>query len=65
MPSVTLDEAEWQFIVNVLYQANGPGISMAMVQPLVVKIASQLPKPPPGQPSARPIKFDGREAKRQ
>lgn len=45
MPTtVTLEEAEWRFIVDLLYQASGPGISMAVTQPLMVKIAQQLPK---------------------
>lgn len=64
MPSVTLDDVEWQYILNLMFQASGPGISMATTQPIVVKIAAQLPKPASGQ-SVRPIKFDGREGKRQ
>ena len=61
MPQITLEDSEWQLIVHVLMNASGPGISLAVVQPLVAKIVTQLPKGLPGKPNAIQLK----EARRQ
>lgn len=40
--AVTLDKLEWQAVLTVMGNAQGPGISWTMVNPLMMKIGQQL-----------------------
>lgn len=53
---VSLDDDEARFVLQVLLTASGPGISLSVTQPLVAKIASQLPKPQPQSNNVRPMR---------
>jgi len=39
---VVLDDLEWQSMIALLAQAQGPGISWATINPLLTKITQQL-----------------------
>ena len=57
MASVELDESDWNQLLNVLWNASGPGISCGLTHPLVMKIGEQLRK----QAQANGVQFVPRD----
>lgn len=42
MTTVSLENNEWQQLLNVIANAHGPGINWLVVNPLIVKISQQV-----------------------
>jgi hypothetical protein len=67
MASVELSDQDWGQLMFVLANAEGKGITWAMVNPLLMKIGGQLQTQQPRSPTAEELKrmgdirLDGRE----
>ena len=51
--TVVLERGEWNSLLAVLANAQGPGVSWAVVNPLVMKLGQQLQAQEPGRGRAR------------
>lgn len=51
--TVTMPPADWQMLVTLLANAQGPGVSWATVNPLLQKLGEQLRVQEAGQPQRR------------
>lgn len=49
MQTVTMDQTEWGQLMAVLANAQGPGITWSVVNPLLMKLGEQLRVQAPGQ----------------
>ena len=53
--TVTLEANEWQSLIAILAQAQGPGVNWMAVNPLLQKLTAQLQPQQVPQPATTPI----------